>query len=76
MKPVLAQSKLILYFVEKCEGMGLKIVGAVWDLSAKSIDKPIANLGGNGPDRLNYLAGKSQTAPTIFSFFSWNKTIH
>ena len=35
------------------------IVGAVWELLS-------ADLGGNGLDWLCYLAGNSQTAPTIF----------
>ena len=43
-----------------------KIVGAVLELPAK-IAQPIQpNLGGNGLDWLCYLAGNSQTAPTIF----------
>ena len=40
------------------------IVGAVWE-------QPIQpNLSGNGLDWLYYLAGNSQTAPTIFFKFS------
>ena len=74
MKSLFAQSKVILYLVEKCEGIGLKIVRAVyWDQPVLLIQ---ANLDGNRPDWLSYLANKSQTAHTIFSFFSWNKTIH
>jgi hypothetical protein len=46
--------------------MGLKIVGAIWDLPAQPIQ---ANFGGNGPHWLSYLAGKSHTAPTIFFLF-------
>ena len=44
-----------------------KIVGAVWDLPAQPI-QPISTQ--IGPDWLCYLAGNSQTAPTIFSKFS------
>jgi hypothetical protein len=47
-----------------------KIVGAIWNLSAKKHSQYVqSNLGGYGPDWLCYLAGKFKMPPTIYFSF-------